>query len=366
MDHAAGAPSAAQELESLCHPALDEQAVAVYNSLQTSLIQEEEAMLLAGDIGATKTHLALYSADRGLVAQRQATFRSAEYPSLEAVASEFLGEARSSIDQAVFGVAGPVLGGQTTATNLPWIVSETILENTLGLPKARLLNDLEATAHGVPHLAPADLFTLNEAPPRSGSKAVIAPGTGLGEAVLLYQDGRYYVIPSEGGHTDFGPTNLFEIELLRYLMGKFGHVSYERICSGIGLPNIYLYLRENRFAKEPPHVAAALEEAADPTPVIVQKAMDGESELCIATLNAFVSILGAEAGNLALKVMASGGVYVGGGIPPKILPKLRDGTFMAAFVNKGRFAEMLAKMPVYVILKPDTALLGAACYGLGL
>jgi glucokinase len=323
-------------------------------------------MLLAGDIGATKTHLALYSPDCGLTAQGQATFKSADYPSLEAVAAEFLGTSRVSVDDAVFGVAGPIFGGQTAATNLPWLVSEASLQQALSVQRATLLNDLQATAYGVPHLAPADLFTLNEAPPRSGSKAVIAPGTGLGEAVLFYQDGRYHVIPSEGGHTDFGPTNLFEIELLRYLMGKFGHVSYERICSGLGMPNIYHYLKENRFAREPAEVVEALEQAPDPTPVIVQKAMAGESELCIATLNAFVSILGAEAGNLALKVMASGGIYLGGGIPPKILSKLKDGTFMAAFVNKGRFAEALSKMPVYVILKADTALLGAACYGLGL
>jgi glucokinase len=225
---------------------------------------------------------------------------------------------------------------------------------------------LEATAYGVPHLPSEDLFLLNDAPPQSGTKAVLAPGTGLGEAILFQRGDKYHAIPSEGGHTDFGPTNLFEIELLRYLMGKFGHVSYERICSGKGLPNIYEYLKENRFAEESPEMAEALRQAADPTPVIVQKAMAGECELSIATLNAFVSILGAEAGNLALKVMATGGVYLGGGIPPRILSKLKDGTFMAAFVNKGRFAEMLAGIPVYVILNPETALLGAACYGLGL
>jgi glucokinase len=323
-------------------------------------------MLLTGDIGATKTHLALYAPSEGLVPQRQATFRSADYPSLEAVAEEFLAQAQEPVESAVFGVAGPVVGGQTNATNLPWVIREETLKQVLGLQEAKLLNDLEATAYGVPHLAAADLFVLNDAPPRSGTKAVIAPGTGLGEAVLFYREGRYQVIPSEGGHTDFGPTNLFQIELLRYLMGKYDHISYERICSGMGMPNIYNYLKENRFAPEPPSLADALREADDPTPIIVQKAMAGESELCIATLNAFVAILGAEAGNLALKVMAAGGIYLGGGIPPKILSKLRDGTFMAAFVNKGRFADMLAQIPVYVILNSATALLGTACYGLGL
>jgi glucokinase len=263
-------------------------------------------------------------------------------------------------------VAGPVVRGEATVTNLPWVIRETDLVQTLGLEEAKLLNDLEATAFGVPFLSPVDLFPLNDASPRSGTKVVIAPGTGLGEAVLSYRDEHYHVIPSEGGHVDFAPTNLFEIRLLRHLMGKYGHVSYERVCSGKGMPNIYAYLKKNRFAEESPEVAKALRKAADPTPVIVQQAMAGESELCVATLNAFVSILGAEAGNLALKVMAVGGVYLGGGIPPKILSKLKDGTFMAAFVNKGRFAEVLAQVPVAVILNEETALLGAAAYGLGL
>jgi glucokinase len=323
-------------------------------------------MLLAGDIGGTKTNLSIFSADGGLTPVVQATFRSANYPNLEAVVEDFLAGTEATVERAVFGVAGPVIHGRSTATNLPWIISEESLQETLGIEEAKLLNDLEATAYGVPHLAEDDLFILNDVPPRSGSKAVIAPGTGLGEAVLCFRDESYQVIPSEGGHTDFAPTNLFEIELLRHLMGKFGHVSYESICSGRGIPIIYAYLKENRFAEESPKMAEALSQAADPTPIIVGKAMAGECEISIATLNAFVSILGAEAGNLALTVMATGGVYLGGGIPPKILSKLKDGTFMAAFVNKGRFAEMLSKIPVYVILNERTALLGAACWGLGL
>lgn len=323
-------------------------------------------MLLAGDIGGTKTNLSIFSADGGLTPVVQARFRSAHYPNLEAVVKEFLASTEATVKRAVFGVAGPVIHGRSTATNLPWIIVEESLQETLGIKEAKLLNDLEATAYGVPHLAEGDLFILNDVPPRSGTKAVIAPGTGLGQAVLCFRDEGYQVIPSEGGHTDFAPTNLFEIELLRHLMGKFGHVSYESICSGRGIPIIYAYLKENRFAEESPGMADALNQAADPTPIIVQKAMAGECELSIATLNAFVSILGAEAGNLALTVMATGGIYLGGGIPPKILAKLKDGTFMAAFVNKGRFAEMLSRIPVYVILNERTALLGAACYGLGL
>lgn len=323
-------------------------------------------MLLAGDIGGTKTNLALYDPATGLTPTAQQTFKSARYPSLKAVVADFLADVGLPVDRAVFGVAGPVVGGRASATNLPWLIDEAALREALGLEGVRLLNDLEATAYGIPHLSPGDLFPLNDAPARSGTKAVIAPGTGLGEAILFYQGGHYHVIPSEGGHADFGPTNLLEIRLLRYLIGKFGHVSYERVASGKGLPNIYAFLKKNRYAEETPEMRKALRKATDPTPIIVQKAMAGECELSMATLNTFVSVLGAEAGNLALKVVATGGVYLGGGISPKILGKLKDGTFMAAFVNKGRFAELLAQIPVYVIMNERTALLGAACYGLDL
>jgi glucokinase len=323
-------------------------------------------MLLAGDVGGTKTNLALYAPENGLIPQAEATFKSADYPSLEAVVEDFLAPAALPVEKAVFGVPGPVVDGRSTTTNLPWVIYEAALQDALGFQQAKLLNDLEATAHGVPNLPTSDLHALNDASPRSGTKIVVAPGTGLGEAILFFQDGHYHVIPSEGGHADFAPTNLFEIRLLRYLMGKFGHVSYERVCSGSGIPNIYAFLKKQRFAEELPEMKTALKQAADPTPIIVQKAMAGECELSIATLNTFVSILGAEAGNLTLEVMAMGGVYLGGGIPPKILTKLKDGTFMASFVNKGRFAEMLARVPVYVILNEKTALFGAACYGLGM
>ncbi len=321
-------------------------------------------MLLAGDIGGTKTNLALFVPESGLEVQTRSTFKSARYDSLEDVVEDFLAETGAEVDSAVFGVAGPVADGETATTNLPWVIREADLQQRFGLRHVKLLNDLEATAYGVIQLTPADLYQLNDAPPRDGTKVVIAPGTGLGEAVLFHQGGHYHVIPSEGGHTDFGPTNLLEIRLLRYLMGKFGHISYERICSGSGLPLIYAFLKKQRFAPELPEMEQAIKAAADPTPIIVQKAMDGGCELSIATLNMFVSILGAEAGNLALKVMAHGGIYLGGGIPPKILPKLKDGTFQAALVNKGRFAEMLAQIPVYVILNEKTALLGSASYGL--
>jgi glucokinase len=323
-------------------------------------------MLLAGDVGGTNTRLALYAPESGLAAQARATFKSARYASLEAIVQEFLATTAAQVEKAVFGVAGPIAHGQSTITNLPWLIREASLQQAFGFERVKLLNDLEATAYGVTRLGPSDLFELNDAPAQDGTKVVVAPGTGLGEAVLFFKDGQYHVTPSEGGHTDFGPTNLLEMRLLRSLMGKFGHVSYERICSGPGIPIIYAFLKKQNLAQETPDMRKALKAAADPTPVIVQKAMDGECELSTATLNTFVSILGAEAGNLALKVMARGGVYLGGGIPPRILTKLKDGTFMASFVNKGRFAEMLAQIPVYVILNDQTALLGVASYGLEL
>ena len=180
---------------------------------------------------------------------------------------------------------------------------------------------------------------------RGGNKAVIAPGTGLGEAVLFFYDNRYYVLASEGGHTDFAPKNTTEIELLRYLQARFDHVSYERVCSGSGIPNIYAFFKDTRPAEEDPRIAEAIAQAVDPTPIIIQSGLSDTSQLCQATLNTFISILGAEAGNLALKVMATGGIYLGGGIPPRILSKLQDGTFMTAFTNKGRFAEMLVQFP---------------------
>ena len=326
-------------------------------------------MLLIGDIGGTKTNLAIFTTDGSLQLQRQTIYKSADYASLEAIVQEFLANSPNDISKAVFGVAGPVVNGESHITNLPWHITESGLKDVLDTPLVKLLNDLEAIAYAVPHLSDQDLELLNpqQANPIAGHKAIIAPGTGLGEALLVYQNGTYQAIASEGGHSDFAPTTLFEIELLKYLLGKHNHVSYERVCSGgLGIPNIYAYLKENHYEKEPPHITEALKNTADPTPVIIQAALKEECDLCLATLNAFVKILGSEAGNLALKAMAIGGIYLGGGIPPRILPKLTDGTFMAAFVKKGRFSDTLSHIPVYVILNQQSALLGAAHYALRL
>jgi len=327
-------------------------------------------MLLAGDVGGTKTNLAVFSPEDGPRAPlAEVTFPSADYPSLEAIVREFLARVDLKVEQASFGVAGPVAAGRAEITNLPWVMEETQLREALNLSSVRLLNDLAAIAHAVPFLEPADLHTLNVGQPTpGGAMAVIAPGTGLGEAFLTWDGTRYRPHASEGGHADFAPTNSFEVELLRYLQDRFQHVSYERVCSGRGLPNIYGYLKDSGYADEPAWLTEQLAAAGDPTPVIVNAALDSERpcELCVATLNAFVSILGAEAGNLALKVLASGGVYLGGGIPPRILPTLEQKPFREAFRHKGRMSDLLVRVPVHVILNPKVALLGAACHGLEL
>ena len=327
-------------------------------------------MLLAGDIGGTKTNLAIFSPEAGLRAPlAEATFPSTDYPSLEALVREFLAQLDLKPEGASFGVSGPVVAGRVTITNLPWVIDETQLQAALNLSFVHLLNDLEAIAHAVPLLEPADLHTLNEGQPTpGGAVAIIAPGTGLGEAFLTWDGSRYRPHASEGGHTDFAPTNPSEVELLRYLQQRYEHVSYEWVCSGQGLPNIYAFLKDGGYAEEPAWLAGQLAAADDLTPVIVNTALDDEkpSELCAATLNTFVSILGAEAGNLALKVLATGGVYLGGGIPPRILPALKHERFMEAFRHKGRLSGLLAHMPVHVILNPKVALLGAACHGLEL
>jgi glucokinase len=231
------------------------------------------------------------------------------------------------------------------------------------------LNDLEAIAEAIPILQAVDLETLREGNPApEGTIAIIAPGTGLGEAFLTWEETRYRAHPSEGGHTNFGPRNEQELDLLRYLLQRFHNVSYERVCSGSGVPNIYAYLRDSGHAEEPPWLAEQLAEAQDPTPVIFDAAKDESRscELCRATRDMFVSILGAEAGNLVLKVMATGGLYLGGGIPPRILPYLTTGRFMDAFLSKGRLSNILDDVPVHVILNLNAGLLGAANHGLRL
>jgi glucokinase len=330
-------------------------------------------MLLAGDIGGTKTNLAVFSSETGWRKPlAEATYTSVNYADLESLVHEFLGQYDFPIDGASFGVAGPVVAGHASITNLPWMMDEHQLQQALHIPSVRLLNDLDAIAHAVPHLESQDLYPLNLGQAVAGGAiAVIAPGTGLGEAFLTWNGSQYQAHTSEGGHADFAPANTFQLELLRYLMVRFQHVSFERVCSGKGIPNIYDYLKDSGYAEEPQWLAEQLATTLDRSPIIVNNALDkyNACTLCVATLNAFVSILAAEAGNLALKVLSTGGVYIAGGIPLRILSYLQDDQiiqgnfFMQAFTHKGRFNHILAQMPVHVILNPKVALLGAAIHG---
>ena len=326
--------------------------------------------LLAGDVGGTKTDLAIYSSEIGLGQPiAETTLPSGDYTSLDDLVQAFVYESGVEIERACFGVAGPVVNGRATITNLPWIIEEAKLAETLHATSVSLLNDLDAVARSIAHLGKSDWFVLNagEAAPRA-TRAVIAPGTGLGEAFLTWTGETYKSYPSEGGHTDFAPRGAMQSELLAYLFARHGHVSYERVCSGIGIPNIYGFLRESGRGVEPAWLAKRLDGVKDPLPIISAAARGevgyGPVQLCIDTLHLFISIFGAEAGNLALKVWATGGVYIGGGVVLHMLGLLTDDTFGAAFRDKGRMSPLMEKIPVRVILHKQPALLGAARHAL--
>jgi glucokinase len=323
-------------------------------------------MLLAGDIGGTKSRLAIFPDDadpRRPFAEE--VFPSNRYPGIESLVRAFLKRANRTADRACFAVAGPVIDGRAAVTNLPWIVEAEAIRREFGFRSVRLLNDVAATARAVPLLEPREFHTLCPGEPAAqGVIAVIAPGTGLGEAFLIREGSRRLEHASEGGHADFAPGSPLETDLLRELRKEFDHVSYELVCSGPGLWRIYRFLRERGTAEEPSWLAGRLAEADDPVPILIETALTEKTDICVLTVNLFCSILGAEAGNLALKTLATGGVYIGGGIAPRILPFLEDGAFLAAFRRKGRMADLLFRMPVHVILEPRAALIGAADCGL--
>ena len=314
-------------------------------------------MILAGDIGGTKTILALCD-DRGAI-QREATFQATDFDSLEAIIATF--EAGEQVTAACFGVAGPVVGGVAKITNLPWVISEAALAAKLGA-RVTLLNDLQATALGALVL-PATSFAVlqpGDTPLPNGTVAVIAPGTGLGEAVLFHDGRRYRALPSEGGHADFAPGTDDEIELLRYLRGKYGeHVSYERVLSGNGLGDLYRFARTRLGTPEPGWLAVELA-TGEYNAAVANAALATRDDACVLALEMFVQILGAEAGNLALRGLCTGGVVIGGGIPPKILPALQAGSLLDRFNAKGRFSNWTRALGVRVALEPRAALLGAA------
>lgn len=320
--------------------------------------------VLAGDIGGTKTNLALFSIDgERLRVVLSRIYLSKSYSGLVPVLRDFLAGDPPPIDSACFGIAGPIVDEKVKTPNLAWFVDRAELSRALKVKSVALLNDLEATAYGVFTLESDEFFTLNEGVIRSsGNKALIAAGTGLGQSIL-YDDGRRFrPLASEGGHADFAARNELEIELLRYLIGRYTHVSYERVLSGPGLLNIYRFLKEARGVQEPSWLAERLAAADDISAEISKAALANEAEICIQALDVFVSVYGAEAGNLALRAKSVRGLYVGGGIAPKIVAKLKDGAFMRAFGDKGRYTDLLAAIPVQVILNDQAALRGAAYY----
>ena len=318
-------------------------------------------MILAGDIGGTNSRLALFAVREGRVEPVvEATYPSRDHANLETIVKTFLSAHDLPIDVACFGIAGPVRHGRSDTTNLPWDVDAQDLAQTLQLRSVGLLNDLEAHAYGIAMLAPDDFVTVNQgALNASGNAAVIAAGTGLGEAGLYWNGQQHLPFAGEGGHASFAPSDPLQIELLRFLSHEFGHVSWERVLSGPGLYNIYRFLRDTGRGEESDWLTDEMQQH-DPSAVISQAALAGTSALCRQTLDLFVGLYGAEAGNLALKLMATAGVYVGGGIAPKIIQKLTDSMFMDAFVAKGRLKPLLQGIPVHIIMNDKVALLGAA------
>ncbi len=321
-------------------------------------------MILAGDVGGTKCNLALFETGQGTLRRVvHHRFASKDYTHLEEIVGEFLeqvlesslGGDRGKITSAGFGVAGPVVNYQVRATNLPWLVDGASLARFLGMERVVLLNDLAATAYSLELLHPSELFTLNAGTPDPhATKALIAAGTGLGEAILYWDGSRHVVAASEGGHADFAPRTDQEIELLRFLKKRYAHVSFELILSGRGFRTVHDFL-------DPAVKHAGFDDpAADPAPEITRLALEGACPVCVQTLDLWTALYGAEAGNLALKTLARGGVYVAGGIALKILPKLKDGTFFRAFTEKGRFGILMEQIPIQVVLSEDAPLLGAA------
>jgi glucokinase len=327
-------------------------------------------MILAGDVGGTKIDLALCKFDRGqLQTVHEHKFHAKDYRGLAQVVEAFLAECKQTMGQApnvlsaCFGVPGPVRHGRLKLTNLPWELDAAKLAVELDIQHVFLINDLEANGYGIPELAPEQILTLSKGDPEAeGNRGLIAAGTGLGEAILVWNGQKHLPIASEGGHCDFAARNEEEIELLRYLQKAVGgRVSSERVVSGLGLANIYAFCRDVKGLPEPASLKDRMR-TEDPNAVIGELGESGASDLCVETLNIFTSAYGAEAGNLALKTLSVGGMYVGGGIAPKLLKKMQDGTFMKAFTDKGRLSDLLVHMPVRLILESRAALIGAAAY----
>ncbi len=323
---------------------------------------DHEKLVLAGDVGGTKTNLGVLGLRENKPEIRvMESYASQAASSLEDLVHRFLDEHPASITSACFGIPGPVIKGLSKTTNLPWVVSEDRIKDHFGLDKVRLVNDLAATANSVPVLQESALSSLNPGKPNlGGTIGLIAPGTGLGTALLVFIDGRAYPLASEGGHVDFAPKNELQIGLLRHLLAEMSHVSAERLGSGPGLFTIYSWLKEYRNYSEPTWLTERMA-LQDGSKVISEAAIAEKEPLCVEALDLFITILGSTAGNLALTGMTTGGIYLGGGIVPQILDKLQEGLFMKAFTDKGRFRSILNDVPVRVILNDKAAMIGAAC-----
>jgi glucokinase len=321
-------------------------------------------MILAGDIGGTKVNLGLFELrDEHLKLAREASFPSRRYVSVQDIIRVFLTDAGApAIESACFGIAGPVRRDRVQVTNLPWKIEAAELSAELKISAIHLINDLEANSYGLAELPPSDFSVLNPGEAgATGNAAIIAAGTGLGEAGLYWDGTDFHPFACEGGHSDFAPQNKVDAELFEYLAGRFGRVSWERVLSGSGLFHIYEFLRDTKRGDEPESFAEALTQS-DPAAVITQAALNGSSSRCVQALEMFVTYYGAEAGNLGLKMMATGGIYLGGGIAPRILSVLQRGGFMAAFTDKAPMQALVKAMPVRVILNANAPLLGAAHY----
>jgi len=322
-------------------------------------------VILAGDIGGTNTRLAYFAQEAGAVVWKlHAKYPSKNYANLEDIVSDFVNEYKVPIEYAAFGIAGIVIDGTVHATNLPWNVSSKNLSALLNSSQVHLLNDLEANTWGLFTLGAKDCSTLNditESP--EGNLGLISAGTGLGEAGAILLNGSLQPVASEGGHTDFAPRNDVQDSLLVYLRKQFGHVSWERVLSGNGLFNIYCFLRDTTYGDEPAWLAGELS-TKDAGAVVTQNALSGKSIVCSEALDIFCEIYGAEAGNLALKLTAKGGIFLGGGIAPRIISKLKTSNFLQEFTNKGRMKDYLELIPVRVILNDNAALLGACKYAM--
>ena len=318
-------------------------------------------MILAGDIGGTNARLAYFQPQNGrfqLVSER--VFPSRNHRGLGEIVTQFLDESGTRPEAACFGIAGPVRNGRVETSNLPWVIEQSVLANQIHLAATLLINDLEASAWGIGALGTEDLVTLNPgAGSVAGNQAVVAPGTGLGEAGLFWDGSRHHVFACEGGHTDFAPQGELQIELLRYLTKRYGHVSYERILSGPGLVNVYEFLCASGCDQETPTLAAAMQ-SGDPAAAISRAALSGDDPLAAKALDLWIAVYGGEASNLGLKIMSTGGLFLAGGISPKILPRLKASLFMEAFLDKGRMRPLVEAMPVHVVTNEKAGLLGAA------